>query len=290
MNVEIGPLVAVAVGDSDGVRVDGPDVAWPVFSVTKMFVAVATLRLAESGGLQLTDAVDGWLPQAPPGITVRELLGHAAGLPDYPTTAPYREAVATQPSCPWGLERILEVALAGEPSPRGQFRYSNAGYWLLGAVLERVAAESLDDVLAAAVFGPAAMTSTYYPAVGVGLTEAGYDTRWAGPAGAAWSTPADVVGFLTALFAGSLLSPASLAEMMQAVPVSAGEPWREPGYGLGLMVDAGHGTFGHGGGGPGYTSAAFTLPATGRSVALIAPEAADADTTELALHLLEVRP
>ncbi len=289
--------VAVAVRGPDGLRVTGPDEAWPVFSVTKMFVAVAVLRLAESGGMALDDEARGRVPQAPPEVTVRELLCHTTGLADYATTAPYRAAVDEQPGQPWELDRIVEVA-AGDRQPRDRFRYCNAGYWLLGAALEKATGQPLEQVLAETVFRPAGMASTRYPALGDGVTETGYDTRWAGPAGATWSTPRDLVAFLSALLDGSLLdestldgsllSAASTKEMTTAAPVTAGTPWQEAGYGLGLMTDRAMGVVGHGGGGPGYASAAFATPATGRSAAVVTRHPADTDPTELALRLLHL--
>jgi D-alanyl-D-alanine carboxypeptidase len=129
-----------------------------------------------------------------------------------------------------------------------------------------------------------------YPEVGAGVTGTGYDTRWAGPAGAAWSTAADVTAFLAALFHRSLLPAGALAAMTAAVPVAVpptDTTWRDPGYGLGLMADRGRGVFGHGGGGPGYRSAAFIAPHRHRSVAVLARDSAGIDPTDLALDLLD---
>jgi CubicO group peptidase (beta-lactamase class C family) len=259
----------------------------PVFSVTKTFVATAVLRLVERHQLRLDGEVSRWLSRAPRGLTVRGLLGHTGGLPDYATDPAYVAAVAAQPGQPWGLDEILTIGLAGDRSAPGRFRYSNLGYWMLGAVLEQVAAGPLGQTLASAVFEPAGMTSTVYPEVGAGVTDDGYDTRWAGPAGAVWSTPTDMIAFLDALFDQSLISAASLTAMTAATPVVAGPPWRQPGYGLGLMVDSRLGAFGHGGDGPGYRSAAFTAPSLGRSVALVA-QAAGADPIAVALRALRI--
>jgi hypothetical protein len=147
-------------------------------------------------------------------------------------------------------------------------------------------ADIVEQALAAMVFGPAGITSTFYPAPGAAVTEAGYDTLWAGPAGAAWATPRDL--FLTALFDGSLLSAKSLAAMTSTTAVATGAPWRKPGYGLGLMIDGEYRTFGHGGSGPGYTSAAFITPEPGRSAAVITRTSVSGDPTDLALQLLQI--
>ncbi|WP_051753586.1 serine hydrolase domain-containing protein [Streptosporangium amethystogenes] len=288
--LEMVPDAAVAVLDEDGgLTLTGTDTAQPVFSVTKMFMAVAVLRLVDSGRLTLEDEVSLRVPLAPSGITVRELLNHTGGLPDYATTAPYLDAVARRPDQPWGLERILTVALEDGRSARGRFRYSNLGYWLLGTLVEDISGAPLEQTLAALVFGQAGMRSTFFPASGTGLTGTGYDTRWAGPAGAAWATPRDLVIFLTGLLDGSLLSAQSLTAMTTTVPVAAaGPPWRKPGYGLGLMIDDEYRIFGHGGGGPGYTSAAMITPDRRRSVAVIARSSANVDPTALTLRLLQV--
>jgi len=260
--------------------------AMPVFSATKMLIAVAALRLAESGLLGLDDAARGWLPQVPGLITVRELLSHTAGLPDYAAAGSYVAAVAAQPGRPWGLDQILAAALAGDHSPAAAFRYSNAGYWILGAVMEHAARRPLARILDETVLRPVAMASTFYPDVGAGVTSDGYDTRWAGPAGAAWSTAGDLDRFLAALFDGTLLPARALAAMTAPTPVEAQPPWRRPAYGLGLMMDRELGTFGHGGAGPGYHAAAFIAPESGRSAVILARSSASADLTAAALRWL----
>jgi D-alanyl-D-alanine carboxypeptidase len=274
---------AVAIRDDDGLHVTGLDTAQPVFSVTKMFMATVVLRLAESGLLALDDEASRRVPQCPGGIMVRELLNHTGGLPDYVTDARYLDAVTARDR-PWDVNRIAEVALAGRHSERGRFRYSNLGYWLLGALVKHVTGSALRDTLTDLVFTPAGMTSTTYPAAGALLTAADYDTCWAGPAGAVWSTPRDLVTFLTALQHGSLLSKESWTAMTTTTPVTTGPPWRAPGYGLGLMIDSEYQVLGHSGGGPGYTSAAFTTAA--RSVAIVAGPESTEDPTRLALELL----
>jgi len=163
--LQAAPGVAVAVQDRDGhLASAGADTAQAVFSVTKMFVAAAVLQLVDAGRVALDDDVSHRVPLAPPGSTVRDLLNHTSGLPDYATAAPYLEAVDARPSRPWGLERIAAVALEGDRSARGVFRYSNLGYWLLGAFVQNTTDAPLEQTLARLVFEPAGMASTFYPA------------------------------------------------------------------------------------------------------------------------------
>ena len=262
----------------------------PIFSISKIFLAVAALRMAGSGAVDLDGEAARWLGDAPAGITLRDLLGHTSGLGDYATAARYRAAVETAPAEPWDLAEIIAVGLVAERTPKGQFRYSNTGYWIAGAILEQIAGLDLGTLLHREVFHLAGLTDTCYPGIGARLTPAGYDTRWAGPAGAAWSTAADLGQFLARLFDGTLLPASSLADLMAVTPVPLQPPWRRPGYGLGLMIDPDLGIAGHGGGGPGYQSAAFTAVGTGPgagSSAIVLTTAPDStDPVELALRLL----
>jgi CubicO group peptidase (beta-lactamase class C family) len=262
----------------------------PVFSISKIFLAVAALRMAGSGAVDLDEEAARWLAEIPAGITLRELLSHTSGLGDYATTSRYQLAVDSSPGQPWELAEILAVGLAAERTPTGQFRYSNAGYWIAGAILEQIAGMALGALLRREVFDPAGLTDTCYPDLGDRLTPAGYDTRWAGPAGAAWSTAADLGRFLAALFGGTLLAASSLAELMAVTPVPPQSAWRRPGYGLGLMIDTELGIAGHGGGGPGYRSAAFARLGDGSgavSSAVVLTRAPDStDPVDTALKLL----
>lgn len=285
---ELPAGVAVAAWDGARLLCRGPGIRLPVFSVTKMFVAAAVLRLAEQGRLELDACLADVVPAAPAGATVRDALRHTAGLGDYTHAAPYADAVADAPADPWPLDRIVAASTA-DPAPAGRrlppagsFSYSNVGYWLLGDLLERVQRGPLPVLLRELVFAPSGMASARYPTVAESLTPAGYSTLWAGPAGACWSSAADLVRFLRS----PGLAPASFSLMVDAVPVDAGDPWIAPGYGLGAMVDSGRGTWGHGGGGPGYSSAAFAAGEGGRCAAVIAPESSGVDPVRCALDFL----
>jgi hypothetical protein len=135
------------------------------------------------------------------------------------------------------------------------------------------------------------MASTRYPGPETSLTSSGYSTLWAGPAGAAFSTPADLLGFGD-LFAEanplfpSALSPAARKAFMDSVPAQAPVPWRKPRYGAGVMIDPVLRLWGHSGSGPGYRSAVFTSVATGSVSALICPGAMDFSPESALVSLL----
>ncbi|WP_411734647.1 serine hydrolase domain-containing protein [Paeniglutamicibacter sp.] len=286
--------VAAYRGPGAGARmhVSGPAEPLPVFSVTKMFVAAGILRAVDAGLLTLADPLASRLPGAPTGCTIAQVLTHTAGLGNYTAHPQYLQAVMEDPGEPWDLEAI---AAASNPGMPGTFAYSNTGYWYLGAMLEEVTAMSLGQYLHREIFEPADMASTRYPEPETSITPSGYSTLWAGPAGAAFSTPADLLCFGD-LFSDSnplfpsTLSAATRAAFMDSVPVEAQAPWREPRYGAGVMIDPGLRLWGHGGAGPGYRGAVFTSLATGAGAAVICPGQTDFSPESVLLSLLGSPP
>jgi D-alanyl-D-alanine carboxypeptidase len=127
-----------------------PDAPFRIASITKTFVAAATLRLVEDKKLSLDDTVADVVPAPypeilaeggymPEWITVRHLLTHTSGLYDYATDDEFIAAVMAAPSRKWTREEQVAFAMEhGEPigRPDAQFVYSDTGYLLLGAMLE----------------------------------------------------------------------------------------------------------------------------------------------------------
>lgn len=260
----------------------------PVYSVTKMFIAAGVLRAMDAGVLKLSDALAARLPGAPAGCTIREVLQHTAGLGNYTAHPDYLRSVAKQPGEPWSLEQI---AAASVPGDSGHFEYSNTGYWYLGALLEHVSGMALGQYLHREVFDPANMMTTRYPELETSLTPGGHSTLWAGPAGAAFSTPADLLRFQQFILGVESywlppLSTAATNEFFNCVPVLAPEPWRAPHYGSGVMADPALGVWGHGGSGPGYRSAVFSSFGSRASAAIICPGAGSFDAEDTLVRLL----
>ena len=245
---------------------------FPIGSVTKQFTAAASLRLSEQGILSLDDPLGRfftdihWAEQ----VTLRQLLNHTAGVPNYTELYPILEMVAR----PWtpseliGLfrDRSLEFA------PGSAWSYSNSGYLLAGEVILKLTGKSWDEYLRDEFFLPLGMTDTGTTAEGgVPAGVMGFDqderfepaptrTRhlsWADAAGALVSTTEDLARWNAALHGGMLLHPESYAAMI------------EPGlsdYGLGLIhsrVQVGEKqieVIGHSGGLPGFFSKNYHYP------------------------------
>jgi len=213
-------------------------------SVSKQFTAAAVLRLQDEGVLSVEDPVCRWIEDCPPSwarIRLRHLLAHSSGLPD----------LMARPG--WGLRRVTpatpeeltEDSRRYSPSfaPGTKVRYSNAGYNLLGVVVERASGQPLHDYLRAAFFEPLGMTDTGYDD-GFSDVVMGYANLGGPPspqpnanlsiifaAGALYSTLDDLLVWNRALHGGHLLSPESYRQMIadhapEDTPDERGQPRR----------------------------------------------------------------
>ncbi|MCC2279887.1 beta-lactamase family protein [Streptomyces sp. ET3-23] len=256
-------------------------------STTKTFVATVLLQLAGEGRLSLDDTVERWLPGAVRGqgndgrrITVRQLLQHTSGLPDYtgdvvPDLSPagYRRNRSTT----YTSEQRVAFAMRHRPlfAPGTEWKYSNTNYILAGMVIKAVTGRSWETEVRSRILEPLRLAHTVLPGDDPRLPEPHArdyqqftpggpltDTTIAylpfdGDAdGAVISTAEDVNTFFTALLRGRLLAPAQLADMQRTVAVPDGRDG-PPGsrYGLGLEwtpLSCGGGYWGHSGSGFGY--------------------------------------
>lgn len=236
-------------------------------SVGKMFTAAAVLKLAEQGRLALDDSLAKWVPEYPDAeaarkITLHQLLTHTAGLADWPRQF---EPHASQRDA----ARTMTAPLAGEPGAR--MSYSNAGYVLLGAVVEAATGTSLAPALDALVFKPAGMTSTTFaPAISVKdravryvrgdddpvglrapIPHVQHDRLGGDASGGAYTTADDLFAFHRALVGGRLLDARLTSEALTPRIDFPGTP-RPSKYGYGQRFGecSGRAVFGHSGGGP----------------------------------------
>jgi D-alanyl-D-alanine carboxypeptidase len=251
------------------------DSRFRIGSMNKMFTAVAILRLVEAGKIGLSEPLARYLPDYPnkelaAKVTIRHLLTHTGGTGDIfgPAFATYRLELRDHDAY---LKQFGARALLQEPG--GDFRYSNYGYVLLGAVIERVSGMSYYDYVEQKVYRPAGMknTGSLPEEVDVPGRAKGYMRRgdtWqlntdtlpyrGMAAGGGYSTTHDLLAFAQALDAGKLVSKATLDQATEAA--GAGD-----GFGLGFMHD-GAGIsrmYGHNGGAPGMNGALWIYPKAG---------------------------
>ncbi|WP_353963704.1 serine hydrolase domain-containing protein [Streptomyces sp. NBC_00160] len=270
-----------------------------VGSTTKTFTAVVVLQLVAEGKVGLDTDVDTYLPGLVRGegidgrgITVRELLQHTSGIPDY------EEEVGDAL-----LERryleprdLLDIALRKKAgfAPGKGWAYSNTNYVLAGLIVQKVTGRPLAEEIDRRVVRAAGLRHTYFPAAGdTTLRERhprGYHRESAGApwhdvtdidpsaswaAGQMISTGSDLNRFFTALLAGDLLEDAQLAEMRATVPLGD----TGAGYGLGIMsrpLSCGGLYWGHGGDIPGYETRGGVTD-DGRAAASVTVTAVPAD-------------
>lgn len=266
-------------------------------SITKTFVAALALRLAEEGAIDLDAPIAAHLPEFPAAdsMTVRQLLGHRAGVFD-----PTSELVTDRdgPPDPYRVftpDELLAAAASRSPVflPGSAHSYSNANYWVVGAVLEAATGSPMARLLDAYIFDPLGLDDTLFyddslPSTAVvnaykdldmdGTPDPmgtaplpGFVTP-AWTAGAVISTAEDLTTFLSSLFAGDLITPDSLKTMLDTG--SGGKL-----YALGIYQYSFR--WGHDGGIEGYLSAVFHDPDTGITVAVLTnrfgPDAPQAD-------------
>ncbi len=234
----------------------------PWWSFTKTALAIATLRLAEDGLLELDNKLPG------EAFNTRQLLRHEAGLADYGEIARYHADVAAGKR-PWQVDRLLEAVdirqLRYEPG--AGWAYSNIGYLMVAQLIERTTGLKLASALQSLVFEPAGLESARLAIrpddlADVQMADAiGYHPGWVYH-GLVVGSVKDAARLLWALAYGGLLNPASLAMMKErrALPEYRSNVHPDPAYGLGLMLTANDPDahpLGHGGAGPGSKIAVY---------------------------------
>jgi D-alanyl-D-alanine carboxypeptidase len=246
-------------------------------SASKMFTATVVLQLVGEGRIGLDEPIETYLPGLVRGegvdgrdITVRQLLQHTSGVPEY-FTVDYKDIRHRYVEPRELLDRALTQPASFPPDT--SWSYSNTNYILAGLIAQRVTGRPVGEEITNRIIRPAGLRHTYWPGIGEetirGRHARGYytpqepdgeridftemDPSWGWAAGQLVGTPGDLNKFLAALVGGKLLKPAQLAEMQETV-VAPGLPpnWR---YGLGLVrieLSCGEIAWGHGGDIDGY--------------------------------------
>jgi len=242
-------------------------------SMNKMFTATATLQLVEAGKLGLDDHIGKYLPGYPnqavaTQVTIRHLLTHTGGTGDIfgPDFEKNRLTLREH-----GDYLKLYGSRAPLFAPGAEWRYSNYGFVLLGAIVEKVSGMTYYDYVRKKIFEPSGMTATdslpeseavpnrangYMKRNGAWVSNA-ETLPWRGTAaGGGYSTAGDLLRFAEALGSGKLLSQKRLGE--------ATRPQREHyGYGFDIQGEGQLSSYGHGGGAPGMNGELRVYPQLG---------------------------
>lgn len=265
-----------------------PETEVEIASISKMFTAVAVLRLRDEGKLRLEGSVCDYLRECPDTwkpITIEEVLRHSSGIPDYEDALELgSEGYLAFMQAPDSTLRILENArkLPLDFKPGEKFKYSNTGYVVLGYIVQAVSGRPFAEFLTDQVLKPAGMSNSgvfgYGPApssLARGYTHG--DIDWAqmlrgvslpeedlkavpslpltpphGDAGM-YSTIDDLYRWSVAMDGGDFVAPSDSTEIFSAGP---------HGYGYGWIIGREYGErrYQHTGSLPGYVSALIKFP------------------------------
>jgi CubicO group peptidase (beta-lactamase class C family) len=133
-------------------------------SVSKPFTSTAILQLCEQGRINLNDTIERFFPDFPySGITVKMLLTHRSGLPDYIkfTDRYYRNQLPEyiDNDSVMALMKFLKPRMLARPNQK--YEYSNTGYMVLASIVEKVTGDKFSEYLKTHIFFPCKMNSTY---------------------------------------------------------------------------------------------------------------------------------
>jgi CubicO group peptidase (beta-lactamase class C family) len=299
------PLFRAAYGlaDRDFGVPNRVDTKFNLGSMNKMFTAVAIAQLAEKGKLDFADPVgkylSDWLPAEIAGkITLRQLLTHTSGLGSY-----FGDSFARASRELFRKVDDYKPLVAGEKpafEPGTRWSYSNTGFLLLGAVVEKVAGQPYFDYVRENVYKPAGMADTdcydmddVVPNRAVGYTRV--TGQWksnlfmhvikGGPAGGGFSTVEDLLRFDVALRGHKLLGPEPTERLLSAKPELG-----SPAYGYGFQVGENPRVAGHSGGFPGISSNLAMYLESGHTLAVLSNgDAGTADVTEMFKAMMQAR-
>jgi CubicO group peptidase (beta-lactamase class C family) len=245
------------------------EMRYAIGSVSKQFLAMAVLLLAQDGELKLDDPVARYLPHLTRAqdITIRQLLSHTSGYRDYyplDYVAPFMTVPVTPAQI---LHRFARIPLDFEPGT--QWQYSNTNFVVAGRIVEKITGTPLMSFLQKRIFQPLGIESAIDLDVQslAGSDAKGYTRFGLGPirpvqaegrgwlyaAGELAMTGHDLALWDLGLMEGKLVKPELLDEMIKATRLKNGAPTN---YGLGIMVSnaGGHPRLQHGGAVAGFVS------------------------------------
>jgi CubicO group peptidase (beta-lactamase class C family) len=251
-----------------------PDTSFAVGSITKQFTCAAIFLLAEQGKLSVADPVAKYYPNLTRAkdITLRDLMNHTAGYPDYYPL----DFVDRRMLKPITIDALLKEYAGGKLDfePGSRFSYSNTGYIALGGVVEKVSGEPFGAFVEKHLLKPVKMEhSRFGSSAGLPLAATGYTAftlgdpepaqleaaGWIDAAGGLWASASDLLRWDLALTSGKVLKPESYKAMIAPRVLSTGKV-SNYGGGLGIHTLDGDTILAHTGGVSGFVSGNTFVP------------------------------
>lgn len=187
--------VSAGYGDSATKTAADPQAQFGIGSNTKTFTATVVLQLEAEGKLSLDDTVEKWLPgvvdsngYSGANITIRELLNHSSGLPDYMGGLVATEYFANiSPNAIYAPQTLVSTALSSRApisAPGATFSYANTNYVLAGMIIQAVTGNTPGTEITNRIIQPLGLTGTSFPATNqlTGDFLHGYNDFWASTA------------------------------------------------------------------------------------------------------------
>ena len=245
-----GRLTVLRAGRADAARPGAPRLGdhMRIASISKAFSGAVALHLVQEGRLGLDDTIGrrlgGMMPRAWSKVTVREMLNHTSGLPDYTQSDGFRGQATTNPRGYVSPMQIIGWVRGTRLmfTSGSRYEYSNTDNIVVGLIAQRVTGRSFGQLLATLVFRPAGLRQTSFPTRRISLPKPfihGYDvelgkppqdvTTFLSPSGA-WasgaivSTPADLGAFIRADLGGRFFGGAQRREQLRFVAGSSSPP------------------------------------------------------------------
>jgi D-alanyl-D-alanine carboxypeptidase len=260
-----------------------PDTVYEIGSITKQFTAVALMLLVERGSAGLDDPLGQYLDDIPTHwkpVTLRQLLTHTSGVPDYEAVMgydSYRNLMKPQDVYAYVAAKPLDFA------PGSKWNYSNTGYFLLTQVIEKLGGEPYATFVSRNVLAPAGMTHTRdsSPTDLIQNRAAGYEftdklrnrdaiqPSATGGAGMLVATAGDMLRWSQFVARRALLKAASWDQIVTEAKLSDGTG---TGYGFGWFTNPmhGHRSLNHSGGTAGFTANLLLLPDDALTIVVLA--------------------
>jgi CubicO group peptidase (beta-lactamase class C family) len=280
-----------AIGSADLVTPMSTDAVFRIGSITKQFTAMAILQLVHDGKLNLTDELQTHLdfPKKDWPITIEQLLTHTSGVPNYtdlPSFTP--DNYGKDVSLAEVIATFKDLPLEFEPGTK--WNYSNSGYILLGALVERMSGMSWEMYMSEQFFGPLGMgrssasaTNGQLPGEVFGYQkgEKGWEPAtplsmtWPQGAGAIRCTVDDLFAWNTAVMTNKLVPAELLSKAHTERKLKDGSATHY-GYGWSFQNVQGSPTIEHNGGINGFVSASLYLPKEDIYVAVLCNSETDA--------------
>jgi CubicO group peptidase (beta-lactamase class C family) len=255
------PIVSRGYGMAN-IELNVPNTPESVFrlgSVTKQFTSMAIMMLQERGKLNVSDPMCKYLadcPEAWKPITIKNLLTHTSGITNYTGFADFAKTTILPITTSAMTDRLKKEPL--EFKPGDKFAYSNSGYYLLGAIIEKASGKLYADFLQENIFTPLGMKQTgyddplriimhraagYQKQAGKTINAAYMDMTVPYAAGSLYSSTGDLLIWDQALYTEKLVSRKSLDEIFTPFKGDAGY-----GYGWGIGKKFDRREISHGGG------------------------------------------